>query len=261
MAKYNALSLGGYMILGGNGEYLGLTPLESRMVVETICRSNTKDRTIVVGVGRESAEATIDFIKSIADLEVDIASIITPFYFSKYMEDENLIAYFTKIADASPLPILIYNSPVYASGIEMSVEAIASLSKHDNIVGMKNSSNKHICDYIKAIQDKDDFSFHSGKAVRVLDDLSQGAVGATLSMAIYKPDLCSQLYEAFTDGHIKKANEINVMIKSLNEKGPSQYGVAGVKYAMDIQGYYGGDPRLPLLPLSKDGQELLAQVL
>ena len=257
MEKYNDIPLGGYMILGGNGEYLGLTPAESRAVVETICRMNTKKRTIVAGVGRESAYATIEFIKSIAEMEVDIASVITPFYFSKYMDDRHLIAYFTRIADESPLPILIYNSPVYASGIEISTEAIGVLSKHSNIVGMKNSSTKSIKDYSEVIEEEDDFAFHSGKAVRVLDDLKDGAVGATLSMAIYMPELCSSLYENFKLGNMQEAEEVSTMMKYLNENGPSQFGVPGVKYAMDSVGLFGGEPRLPLLPLSEAEKEHL----
>ena len=118
--KYNELDFGGYMILGGNGEYLGLTPYETLSVIKTIMESTLPGRTIVAGVGRESAEATINFIKSIADYGVDIASIITPYYFAKRMADENLIAYFAKIADESPIPVLIYNSPVYAAGVEIS---------------------------------------------------------------------------------------------------------------------------------------------
>ena len=256
--KYNALDLGGYMILGGNGEYLGLTPDETRRVVETITQNTMPGRTIVAGVGRESAEATIDFICSIADLPIDIASIITPFYFAKRMNDENLIAYFRKIADESPIPVLIYNSPAYAAGVEISPDVLSVLCRHDNIVGMKNSSLRPIAEYVQAIPPDMDFCFHSGKAARCYEDLKQGAVGATLSMAIYLPELCHKMYALWGQGKYEDAQEVNEQIQRFNKIGPSQYGVAGVKYAMDLRGYYGGEPRLPLLPLT-DAQKAQQQ--
>jgi 4-hydroxy-2-oxoglutarate aldolase len=256
--KYNEIDLGGYMILGGNGEYLGLTPVETRRAVETITQAAAPGRTIVAGVGRESAEATIDLIHSIADLPVDIASIITPFYFAKQMHGENLIAYFTKIADNSPIPVLIYNSPAYAAGVEISPEVIRVLCCHENIVGMKNSSLRPISEYVQAIPAGENFHFHSGKAARCFGDLQSGAVGATLSMAIYLPELCSELYRLFAEGRMDEAQRVNETIQRYNKIGPSQYGVAGVKYAMDLRGYFGGDPRLPLLPMT-DAQKAQQQ--
>lgn len=256
--KYNEIDLGGYMILGGNGEYLGLTPDETRKVVETIAAATTPGRTIVAGVGRESAEATIDFIRSIADMPIGIASIITPYYFAKQMHAENLIAYFTKIADNSPIPVLIYNSPAYAAGVEISPEVIGQLCCHENIVGMKNSSLRPISEYIQAIPPGEDFHFHSGKAARCFEDLQSGAVGATLSMAIYLPELCSALYRLFRQGRMDEAQKVNETIQSYNKIGLSQYGVAGVKYGMDLRGYFGGDPRLPLLPMT-DAQKAQQQ--
>lgn len=138
--KYNEYEFGGYMILGGNGEYLGLTPDETLKAAETIVLAKKAGRYIVVGAGRESAQATVDFIKSIAGIGVDIASIITPFYYAKYITDENLVAYYSKIADESPIPVMIYNSPSYAAGVTVSDSVISQLSGHENIAGMKNSS-------------------------------------------------------------------------------------------------------------------------
>lgn len=253
--KYNEYELGGYMILGGNGEYLGLTPDEMIKSAETIVKAKKPGRSIVAGVGRESAEATIEFIKSIADLGVDIASIITPFYYAKYMTDDMLVAYYSKIADESPIPVLIYNSPAYAAGVEISPKAVARLSKHQNIVGMKNSSGRQISDYVDAVGANDRFCFHSGKVGVLCRDIRQGAVGATLSAANYWPQNCTKVYNLLKQGRDSEAEELCMQLDTAARQGASAFGVPGVKYAMDIAGFYGGEPRLPLLPLNEKQKE------
>lgn len=253
--KYNEYELGGYMILGGNGEYLGLTPDETIRSADTIIKSKKSERPIVAGVGRESAEATIEFIKSIADLGVDIASIITPFYYAKYMTDDMLVAYCSKIADESPIPVLIYNSPSYAAGVEISPKAVARLSSHQNIAGMKNSSGRQISDYVAAVGANDRFCFHSGKVAVLCRDIKQGAVGATLSAANYWPQSCIKVYELLKQGRYSEAEELCTRLDTAARGGASAFGVPGVKYAMDIAGFYGGEPRLPLLPLNEKQKE------
>ncbi len=248
--KYNEYNLGGYMTLGGNGEYLGLTPYETTNIVRTIVSASKPGRPIVAGTGRESAEATIEFIRHIAGMGVDIASIITPFYYAKYLKDENLIAYFEKIADESPIPIIIYNSPSYAAGVSISPDAILKLSRHENIVGMKNSSSRETSDYISLVGKDSNFSFHAGRIADFYRDYKHGAVGATLSMADYWPQDCINMYALLQQGRNDEAAEMCARIDRAGKAGASAYGVPGVKYAMDIAGFYGGESRLPLIPLS-----------
>ncbi len=257
--KYNELDLGGYMILGGNGENLGLTDQEAHRIVETIMEARKAERTIVAGVGRESAKATVDFIKSIAGYGIDIASVITPFYFGKHMHDQNLIRYYEEVADASPIPVLIYNSPDYAAGVEISPEAISVLSRHENIVGMKNSSKREISKYTSRISDDTEFYFHAGRMATCLRDFQQGAVGATLSVAIYWPEKCIKLYKLYTEGKHEEADSLSEEMRMTSTV--SQYGVAGVKYAMGLTGFIGGEPRLPLLPLTTEQKEEINKIL
>lgn len=257
--KYNELDLGGYMILGGNGENLGLTDQEAHRIVETIMEARKAERTIVAGVGRESAKATVDFIKSIAGYGIDIASVITPFYFGKHMHDQNLIRYYEEVADASPIPVLIYNSPDYAAGVEISPEAISVLSRHENIVGMKNSSKREISKYTSRISDDTEFYFHAGRMATCLRDFQQGAVGATLSVAIYWPEKCIKLYKLYTEGKHEEADSLSEEMRMTSTV--SQYGVAGVKYAMGLTGFIGGEPRLPLLPLTTEQKKEINKIL
>ena len=257
--RYNELDLGGYMILGGNGENLGLTDQEAHRIVETIMEAKKAERTIVAGVGRESVKATVDFIKSIAGYGIDIASVITPFYFGKHMHDQNLIAYYEKVADASPIPVLIYNSPDYAAGVDISPQAISVLSRHENIVGMKNSSKSEIAIYTSEISEDTEFYFHAGRMATCFRDLQQGAVGATLSVAIYWPERCIKLYKLYIEGRYKEAASLSEQLALTSAV--SKYGVAGVKYAMELAGYVGGEPRLPLLSLTTEQKEEIKRII
>ena len=253
--RYNEFDLGGYMILGGNGEYLGLTPDETRKVAKTIISAKKTGRPVVAGAGRESAEATIEFIKEIADIGADIASVITPFYYAKHMTDEKLVAYYNKIADESPIPVLIYNSPLYAAGVEISPLAVSKLSGHENIAGLKNSSGREISDYAAVTGGNENFCFHTGRVSDLCRDYKQAAVGATLSAADYWPQACIEVYRLLEQGMDGEAERLCLRIGKAAGEGASAYGVAGVKYAMDVAGFYGGEPRLPLLPLNEKQKE------
>jgi 4-hydroxy-2-oxoglutarate aldolase len=239
------------MILGGNGEYLGLTPDETIKVARTIISARKAGRPVVAGAGRESAQATIEAIRRVADAGADIASVITPFYYAKHMTDEKLVAYYRMVADESPIPVLIYNSPSYAAGVGISPEAVAKLSNHENIAGLKNSSGRAISEYADAVGANKSFCFHAGKLTDFCRDHRSGAAGATLSIADYWPQACIRVYALLQQGRDGEAAALCERIDSAGRAGAAQYGVAGVKYAMDVAGLYGGEPRLPLTPLSE----------
>ncbi len=252
--RYNEYDLGGYMILGGNGEYLGLTPGESIKAVKTIVSARKAGRPTIAGAGRESAQATVAFIKRIADLGVDMASVITPFYYAKRIRDENLVAYYSAVADESPIPILIYNSPSYAAGVEISPEAVSELSRHENIAGMKNSSCRELSEYTAVCKNKR-LRFHSGSVSCLYRDLKQGAAGATLSAADYWPEEFISVYRLMKQDRDEEAQRLCEALECAGRAGAFACGVTGVKYAMDLAGFYGGEPRLPLLPLDDNQKE------
>lgn len=254
--RYNETALAGYMILGGNGEYLGLTEEESLQVLHTIIKNKAKDITAVAGTGRESAYATIEFIKKAADKGAEFASIITPFYYVKVMSDEALIRYYETIADQSPLPLVVYNSPEYAAGVKVSQDCIRRLSMHENIVLMKNSSIDSMLSYTSAIPKESNFYFHVGRVVKLFEGLSEGAIGATLAISNYLPALCCEAYHAFVSGQKEKSRQLCERLGKIN-KAVSPNGVAGVKYAMSLLGIPSGETRIPLLPVKEEKKGLI----
>lgn len=249
--KMNETKIRGYMPLGSNGEFMSLIDDEALKIVEVIYKCKTDDKTLIIGAGRESAFATIEFIKKIADKGADFASIITPHYYADKMTDEALINYYEEIANNSPIPILIYCIPKYSAGVTISLECVTKIAHHENIVGMKDSSKLDIADYIKAVPKDTEFYILSGSITKFYRGLENGAIGGVLSMANYLPNYCCQIQTLFTEQQYDKAKELSDWLCELNRKISGKYGVSGVKAAMDLLGYFGGDPRIPLLPLSQ----------
>ena len=250
--KYNSTALRGYMPVGSNGEFRSLTDEESLKIIETVANNKAADKVLMACTQRESAYATIEFTKKAADNGIEFASVLTPHYFAKRMNDEALIKYFIEIADNSPVPVLLYNSPGYAGGVAVSVDAVGLLSAHPNIVGMKDGTKERMSAYIDILPKGAEFYILAGTISKFYTGLLDGGIGGVLSMANYLPELCCQLYQLYLDGNTEEGMLMHDRLCDLNKKLGGKYGVAGVKGAMDLLGYYGGDPRIPLLPLTKE---------
>ncbi|MHC4104824.1 MAG: dihydrodipicolinate synthase family protein [Planctomycetota bacterium] len=238
--KYNDTGLKGYMVLGSNGEFQSLTEEESLKIVDTVQKEKTAEKTLIVGAGRESARATIEFMKKIRDKGADFAAVLTPHYFTMAMTDEALINFYNTIADQSDIPVIIYHAPVFSSGVTVTINMISSLSGHLNIAGMKNTSNEAVLPYLKAVPE--------GAGFNIL---------CVLSIANYLPDICCELYDLCMSGDKVNASKLNNRVSAFNSKVMGDYGVAGVKTAMNLLGYFGGEPRNPLLPLDAGEVEKL----
>src|SRR5581483_6635226 len=132
--------LTGLVVLGSNGEAPQLDERESDRVIEIARGGMPKDRAMIVGTGRESTRATIDATKRAAALGADAALVRTPSFFKNQMTAELFIRHYAEVADASPIPVLLYNVSMY-TGVTLHVEAVEQLSAHPNIAGMKESGN------------------------------------------------------------------------------------------------------------------------
>ncbi|MDK2878024.1 MAG: 4-hydroxy-2-oxoglutarate aldolase [Thermoanaerobacteraceae bacterium] len=259
--KMNNSKIRGYMPLGSNGEFRSLTDEEAIKVVEVIVKNRAKGKTLIVGTGRESAWATIEFTKKVADMGIDFASVLTPHYFAGKMNDEALIRFYTEVADKSPVPVMIYCIPKSANGVLISPKAISILAQHPNIVGIKDSSKENIENFINAVPKGAEFYVLSGSINKFLKGLQKGAIGGVLSMANYLPDLCCEIQELFNADRYQDAEKLSERLCKINEKISGHGGVAAVKAAMNLLGYYGMEPRLPLLPLNENEIEEIKKVL
>jgi 4-hydroxy-2-oxoglutarate aldolase len=257
--RYNKTKLKGYMPLGSNGEFRSLTDEESVKIIAVYQKYKAKDKVLIAGVMRESAKTTIEFIKKIADKGVDFATILSPHYFVKFMTDEALTMYYTRIADQSPIPVMMYNAPKFSGGLKFSTNLITTLAQHPNIAGMKDTSSEDISIYVNAVPKGANYYVMAGTIEKFYAGLKAGAIGGVISMANYVPEMCCKLQEIYEAGKMEEAEKMDVYMRALSKNAAGNFGVAGVKAAMDLLGYYGGNPRLPVLPMSdKDKAELKA---
>jgi 4-hydroxy-2-oxoglutarate aldolase len=256
--KLNSSCLRGYLVLGTNGEFKSLTETERRKVLEAVARVAAKDKMIMAGTGRESTKESIVATKEAASIGAHFASLIAPSFFAKKMTDQVLLKHFLTVSDLSPIPVLLYNNPEVAV-VTFSTGLVGEISRHPNIVGMKDSSKGNFASYLLAAGP--DFNLLAGSAAFFLEALVMGGVGGVLSIANFAPGACCKVYDLWKTGKLEEAKAEQYKLMALNQKVSGKFGVAGVKAAMDVAGFYGGPPRAPLLPLTADEKKKLHQDL
>ena len=250
--KYSQTPLNGYLVLGSNGESKSLTEEEKLKLLETVLQEKADHQLVMAGTGYESTRQTIAFSKKVQKLGADLVSLVTPSYFKKSLNDDALIGYYTQAADALSIPVFAYNAPGF-TGLTLSANVIEVISKHPNIGGLKDTSPAGLAGYLEVCSD--DFDVLAGTMNTLFIGLSLGASGGVISLANAFPEPCCALYAAFTRGDITEARRLHSTLFRLNQSVSGAAGVAGVKYAMELGGYYGGNPRLPLLPIKDSDKQ------
>ena len=242
----------GIVALGSNGEAPLLDERESDVVIGAAREGIPSNRLLLAGTGRESTKATIDASKRAAALGADAVLVRTPSYFKPRMTTEAFVAHYTAIADATPVPVLLYNYPA-VTGVTFAPDAVGRLAMHPNIIGIKETTvdAAQIAAYVDASRDQD-FSVLAGSAPGFYPALCLGARGAILAAACVVPRLCVQLLEAFLRGDHASARELQRRLIPIAVAVTAGYGVPGLKAAMQITGYTGGLPRAPLSEASAD---------
>lgn len=250
MEFYAGSPLKGYLALGSNGENKSLTNSEKEQVLKTIINNKGKEQVVMAGCIFESTRETIEFAKIAQGLGADFITLLPPSYFKKEMTDPVLLKYFTDVAGSLTTPCLVYNAPQFCGGTTLSVSLVRDIAKHPNIVGVKDSSTGNIESFLLAVRDV--FNVMPGSANFFMNGLIMGAPGGVISLANVFPDITCELYNLTISKKYDEAFKLNERIIQMNKTVSGSGGVAAVKYAMDLAGLYGGDPRLPLLPLKEE---------
>lgn len=251
--QYNSTGLAGYVVIGSTGESVLLSKPEIEDVLAAVKETASRDKKLVAGTGAESTVETIERTKRAAQLGYDVALVKTPYYYKPAYKPEVYIAHYRRVADESPIPVMLYSVPQF-TGVALEPPEVAALSEHPNIIGIKESSGnvQRVAEIIANV--RPDFQVLVGSATTIYPSLAIGARGAILALGSALPEKCVTLYELFRQGQHEKARELQEVILRASKLIVSECGIAGVKYAMDQRGYRGGLPRLPLLPL-KDEQK------
>ena len=246
--RYNSTGIAGYVVLGSTGESVLLSRSEMDGVLTAVRDAAGQGKRLIAGTGAESTQDTIERTKRAAELGYQIALVKTPHYYKPAYKPEVLIAHYRRVADASPIPVLLYSVPIF-TGVTLEAPEVGALAEHPNIVGIKESSGHvmRVAEIVSACPP--DFQVLTGSAGTMLAGLTVGAKGAILALGSALPEMCVTLYDLYRSGEIDKARALqNVLLKS-SKVIQSEHAIAGIKFAMDQRGYHGGIPRLPLVPL------------
>jgi 4-hydroxy-2-oxoglutarate aldolase len=256
--KYSHSRLDGFFALGSNGESKCMTESEKLKVLEVVLQEKAEHQIVMAGTGYESTKQTIAFSRKAAAMGADFVSIVTPSYFKKRLTDDAMIGYYTDVADALTIPVVAYNAPGF-TGMTLSAGVIEKISRHPNVAGMKDTSKGNMSTYLSVAGE--DFQILSGTVSTLFESMLLGAKGGVVSLANAFPAPCCELYEACKDLDLDKARRLHYLLINLNKSVSGTFGVAGVKYAMEIAGYHGGAPRLPLLPITEEGRKSIRKAV
>jgi 4-hydroxy-2-oxoglutarate aldolase len=260
LERWNQYDLRGYVVLGSNGEGVYLDETEKTSVWETARRAIPADKLLVAGTGAESTRQTIAITLRAADAGADAALVVTPHYYGPKMTPDSLVEHYVQVADASPIPILIYNVPKFTN-VNMGAAAVARAAEHPNIAGIKDTSGNitQLADTVRVVGPS--FQVLAGSASFLLAGLTVGAVGGILALANIAPQMGLELARLFETGARDEAAELQRRMIPVNNAVTARFGIAGLKAALEMLGYYGGPVRSPLLGLTEEERQTLREIL
>jgi len=258
--RYNGTDLAGYVVLGSTGESVLLSREETDGILATAKEAASPEKKLIAGTGAESTAETIAKTKRAAELGYHAALVKTPHYYKPAYKPEVLITHYRKVADNSPIPLLLYSVPQF-TGVTLEACEVAALAEHPNIIGIKDSSGsvQRAGEMIAAV--RPDFQVLVGSASTMYPSLMIGARGTILALANALPEKCVALYDLARRGQIEQARELQQILVKASKLIVSEAGIAGVKFVMNQRGYRGGIPRPPLLPLTDEVKKRLIALL
>ena len=260
LQKWMATSLDGVVVLGSNGEAALMDDFESDQAIVAARDVVPSSRRFIVGTGRESTQAAIRASKRAAEHGADAVLVRTPGFFKTQMTNDAFVRHYTAVADASPVPVLLYNFTA-VTGVNLLPAAVARIAIHPNVIGMKESGGDiaQIADLVTSTPAT--FGVIAGTAGTFYPALNVGAVGGILALANVLPDACTKLFRLTKAGRHEEAIAIQRRLMPMAKLLGQQYGVPGLKAALSLIGYDVGMPRPPLAPLPEAAVAALRDTL
>jgi 4-hydroxy-2-oxoglutarate aldolase len=255
LGRLKAAGITNVVALGSNGEAVHLTSDERQQVIATVRETMGAKSLVLAGVGDHSTRATLALARLAAEAGADVALVLPPHHYRPRMDGVALRAHYLAIADGSSLPVMIYNMPANAAGIDLDAETVIALSAHPNIVGVKDSSG-NVAKLAQIVAEaREGFVVLAGSAGFLLPALAVGAQGAIAALANVAPRECLRLIDLWRESKLDEARKLQARLIPVNTAVTSGYGVAGLKAALEFVAHYGGAPRRPLAPLN-DGERV-----
>lgn len=259
-----AAGLHGIVVTGSTGEAALLDERERVSLVDSARAIVPRDHPLIVGTGAESTRATQRLTRLAGEHGADAVLVVAPHYYgAKAMTSAALRAHYTAVADASPVPVLLYNIPKYMH-FALAPRLVAELAQHENIVGIKDSSGdlELLAGYLEA--QASGFTVLTGNGSTFHQALKLGARGGILAVSLFAASLALDIYTGMREGSdasLTTAEQAQQRLTPLNGRIVGELGVAGVKAALDQIGLRGGAVRSPLLPLAPGEMAEVGQLL
>ena len=261
LKRLKAAGIANIVALGSNGEAVHLDADERRQVIATVREAMGAEAQVLAGVGDNSTRATLALCDLAAEAGADVALVLPPHHYRPRMDGFALRAHYLAVADGSPLPVMIYNMPANAAGIDLDADTVIALSAHPNIIGLKDSSGNVARMAQVVAEAHEGFVVLAGSAGFLLPALAVGARGAIAALANFAPRECLRLVELWQAGELEEARALQARLIPVNAAVTSGYGVAGLKAALEFVAHYGGAPRRPLSPLNEGERVRLRSLL
>jgi len=255
--KLKSEKIRGVLVHGSNGEFVYLSTEERVQMIKLVKEVLGSEKLVLAGSGCESTQETVRMTCSMAAAGADAAVVVTPCYFKSKMTPKALEVHFRTVADSSPVPVVLYSVPANTS-LDLGLGVVTNLASHPNIIGMKDSGGdiSKIGEMIHLTKDQD-FQLLAGSASFLLSALMVGSVGGICALANTLPGPVCDLQGLYDAGDLSAARDLQHKLIGPNNAVTKQFGVPGLKQAMDWCGYYGGPTRKPMLPLEPaETQEL-----
>lgn len=245
---YLRAGLAGVLVAGSTGEAPLLSEDERCAIEEAAREIVPRDRWLLSGVGAESTRLTVDRARGAASRGVDAVVVVAPHYFPEAAAPKALLGHYLRVADESPIPVLLYNIPKYMH-FALPPAVVHRLAEHPNVLGMKDSAGdaKMLAAYLEA--QSPTFAVLTGHGGTLHAALDAGVRGGVLAIALIAPERVLALVDAVHIGHTTGAAQLQADLLPLARDIVGALGPAGIKAAVDEAGFVGGRVRSPLQPL------------
>jgi 4-hydroxy-2-oxoglutarate aldolase len=253
-------ALDGIVIMGSNGEFASLDLDEKLRLIEAGTKAANGRRLVLAGTGHESTRGTIRLTRAAAEMGVDYALVVTPHYYRPRYDKAAYLRHYQEVAEASPIPVVVYIMTAY-TGVDLPASLVAELSRHPNIVGVKDSAGNAVKFAEMVSESEDGFAVLAGSANFLYPALCLGAAGGILALADIAPEQCADLLRLYEAGDHERARAAQFNLLAPNAAVTTRFGIAGLKAAMEMVGLATSDPRPPLLPATEAERREIREIL
>ena len=252
--------INGYVIFGSTGEGALLETNEKVQLAEYARDVVPSMRPLVAGAGAESTRAVIQLTQTLADTGVDAVLVHPPSYFGVSLSAGDLRDHFLAVADASPVPVLVYHMPKFTH-VTLEAGLMGELGRHENIAGVKDSSGdlKRFADYTEACGDN--CRLFVGNGALVYAGLELGGAGGIVALGLLAAEEYGELLSHYRAGRLPKAGQIQQRLAPAHKEIVATYGARGVKAGLELKGWHGGPPPRPLSPVGQKDRAKVERVM